>query len=587
MECVICVSMRKKYNILLCGHIVCTYCHNRLKRMTFYKCPTCRINILSTIEMDDHTLQLLLQNTNTIDNNINSYIDMSSIVDETTEHERQYALLFTDKYLLQYKFTLLLYLHKWALVKADNYEFNSICSICKHFGLNKESIRENVSVDSERSLLCNLYYNTVPCNIYTIIDAAVISLLSIKHLKIESVSPKDIAYHYFHNNCITKGDTFDADLLQIIQHDFISSKNPYKELYTALISNKIKVVDKHICLCNKTKNEVNDIILNELKNNNGENIDVVATKANCISDGFLFSDGLITKFMDSDISYQHDKRFDILRTSTAKLRYYMDTLQSNKSIHNNQNINLKQLLPISLVEMENIDEQNISDTFLSFINIEDEAIEDIVEEQPNRSTRQNNTISVNRQAIVDENRVNPEKQLLLFSAFSTCEICLAEIKFINYQLMSTFDGDNKKNLFKGSNNSTIIDILLQTNQEKLKVYMARTFNLNAEDIAFDNDFAQKIMNQFANHLSKCFYAKQRLIRIKALFKSLDQLQNIDFTNHTFHKLFDGQDKLLCSRTFLCSFIEEKCPAFTGETYLATNSQILKLIQNVFMSHNIL
>lgn len=145
----------------------------------------------------------------------------------------------------------------------------------------------------------------------------------------------------------------------------------------------------------------------------------------------------------------------------------------------------------------------------------------------------------------------------------------------------------KRNLFKGSNNSTIIDILLQTNQEKLKVYMARTFNLNAEDIAFDNDFAQKIMNQFANHLSKCFYAKQRLIRIKALFKSLDQLQNIDFTNHTFHKLFDGQDKLLCSRTFLCSFIEEKCPAFTGETDLATNSQILKLIQNVFMSHNIL
>ena len=599
MECLICVTRRKKYKILICGHILCSYCENRLKEMNNYKCHICRTQISSTIDIDSETLEYLLIN---MDQNINDesnvYLNVFSIVNENTEHERQFNLLFTDKYALQYKLGVICYLHKWAVVDLKDYELDQVCSICKHFGLtNEDNVCNPNLIDHNRSLLCNLYYNTVPCNIYTVIDAAVISLLSIKSLKIDEVSPKDIAYHYFQNNCITEGRSYEADLLQMLQHHYILTKNPYKELYIALSSNKIKVLDvkQRMCPCNKTKREVNDIVLNELKNNTIDNNDDIQSVEKDSFDGFLFSDSLVTSLVDLDDSFnKHDDRMDFLRISTSQFRTYIDKLSTNVNYHFTRDTNftiqnLQDLLPTSLNNPTKNGDPNSASWMSSYPFFENEVIhEEIIEIIENQQMGINNHRSrqERRMESTIRNQRNPKTSIIPLSVFSTCEICLAEIKFTNYKLMTLFREEQRPEFFKGSNNKTMVSIMLEINRERIKEYISRTFNIKTDGVVIDEDFMKKITEKFSNHFLNCVYDKQRFIPVKALFKSLHHLKNKEFTNHTFHKLFDGDNKLLCSKTFLCAFIENKCRAFEKETCLVTNSQILKLVQNTLSAHKI-
>ena len=583
----------------------------------------CREPTTIVIRLSESSIIKLLydeDDRNRTDDEVKNYINIFSPVNDSSEHERQYKLLFTDEYILQYETALVGYLNKWGKIAPDTYEFNPICAICQKFGAKRNERESNsgstATASFNRSLLCNLYYNTVPCTIYSILDAAVVSLLSIDGLRIEDVSPRDVAYHYFQNNCVVFGNETDncSDLLRSMQHDYLFHENPYKKLFTAIISNKLKVLDvkNRICPCNKTKDDIKDLLSGKTVDDGYDNNSTELEN----SEGFLFSDGLTTKFSmeTDDFSNKHDDRMDLLRKITSPLRRYIDSdiiagggftvddeddedeEDEGEDTATGLLVSSNNLIPTNLYDETDYISDNMPDDLNDSCVADDNEYDDEAEEllgelnprEERMAAREAELLINGIDEGVDGNKKTtmPLEHIVPLSVFSTCEICLAQTKFSNYGLMMalTANDTDRDGLFKGSDLNTVTSISLRKQASNIEKYIDRTYDPESEKIVIDDSFRLRVENKFFRHLTGCYYARLKFIPIKMLFKSLTQLKNIDFSNHTFFKLFDGNNKLLCSKTFLCYFVEEKCNPSKRAHLINNNPQILKFIQNSFIAH---
>ena len=631
MHCVICLNRSRIYNVFDCGHIACPVCTSKLAcQNKKRRCYVCREPTTITIRLSESSIVKLLYDDddgNHTDDEVNNYINIFSLVNESSEHERQYKLLFTDEYILQYETALVGYLNKWGKLAPDTYEFSPVCAICQKFGVkNNERGNESTTTTTKsslnRSLLCNLYYNTVPCTIYSVLDAAVVSLLSIDGLRVEDVSPKDVAYHYFQNNCVVFANETDncSDLLRSMQHDYLFHENPYKKLFTAIISNKLKVLDvkNRICPCNKTKDDIKDLLSGKTADSSHDNNSTEVEN----SEGFLFPDGLTTRFSmeTDDFSNKHDDRLDLLRKITSPLRRYIDndiiasggfTLDDDDDYDEDEEdegedtatgllVSSNNLIPTNLYDeseyiLDNMPEDS-SDSCMADDNnneYDDEAEEILGELNPREermAAREAELLlnGVGEDTNGDDKKTTmPLEHIVPLSVFSTCEICLAQTKFSNYGLMMalTANDTDRDSLFKGSDLNTVTSINLRKQASNIEKYIEKTYDPESEKLTIDDSFRLRVENKFFRHLTGCYYARLKFIPIKMLFKSLTQLKNIDFSNHTFFKLFDGHNKLLCSKTFLCSFVQEKCSSSKRMHMINSNPQILKFIHNSQIAHH--
>ena len=224
----------------------------------------------SVLEIDDDSLRAVF------DPEKDSVLNLLNPIKDGSEHTRQFELLLGDKYMLEYELAVIGYLRHWSIVSPETYQFNNTCSICKHFGLNGKT--------GGRSMLINLYCNTVPRMVYSVVHAAVICLLSVEGLGIEQLSPRDVAFHFFQNNCVIEGNRYEAQLLRKMQNDYLFCINPFFEMFTDITARRVAVIDRNStggCPCNKTKDDINEIILTS-KNESSGYTD---------KDGFLIEDG--------------------------------------------------------------------------------------------------------------------------------------------------------------------------------------------------------------------------------------------------------------------------------------------------------
>ena len=496
----------------------------------------------SVLEIDMATLRSVFQP------DVDSTLNLLSPITEGTEHTKQFELLFGDKYMLQYELCLIGYLRHWLTVRREKYRFDNICTVCTHFGVKKRG----------RSLLVNLYCNTVPCTIFSVIHTAVICLLSIKNITIDKLSPRDVAFHFFQNNCVIEGDRYVAQLLRKMQNEFLFHISPFEFMFNDIQVKRLTVIDKGTtngCPCNRTKNDMRDLISKPLS---ADDDDKKSTAEFVDKDGFITEEGfLLNPNEQNRLSVQthpHDQRLDLLRQHCLRLKEFVDESTEYFTGRKQQEPCIKGVLPRKLIK--NLDKETL---YASVFKMPGDDTDD--NENEDTDNEEEDVESADESENDDYDTVddplphNKDKQetdlaVVPLSVFSTCELCLSQVYFKNYEIFEDLKM-KKDDLFKGCTTNTIVDIVLTKNMAKLEKYLFLTYG-DCLDEYFNDEhvkqtFLEKTFKDFTKHYTECVYARQKFVPIKTLFKSrLDDLRSVEFTNHTFKKLYGNENQVQCS-----------------------------------------
>ena len=301
-------------------------------------------------------------------------------------------------------------------------------------------------------------------------------------------------------------------------------------------------------------------------------------------------------------SHAHDKRLNILKLQCIGLKEYVDRMTEKLAALDSGGGDGKKVKRVQcrdgIIPKTLTKNTNYSSAFMRrFVESEtygddcgnsgsnrdeeeDDEDEDEQEEEEEIEADEGRTEqNVSSKKIEEEENIGP------LSVFSTCEICFTQTFFENYEIFKALKLE-KWDLFKGCTLDTVVEIILNKNLTEIERYLLLTYGEFAED-CFKSErlktaLTQKVLRDFYKHYTECLYSRQKFIPIKTLFKSrLDDLRNMNFSNHTFDKLYGKENQIQCPRTSLCAFITDKCK---GYSMYSKNPLILRYIEASHNSH---
>lgn len=504
--------------IVTCGHYCCIDCYERILLTDQKICPLCRHDF-----MKDLTPTIL---TRDIRPGVENFSNINVAVTDDDRHHTQFDLLFSNKYELEYELAVARYTNLWGFVSQDTYTYGQVCYMC----LNHKQ--------SQISKLLNIYYNTMPCTVETIIDAAVVSLLSIKGISFTRLSPKDVAYHYFYNNCVMDNSTSTqkgyADILCLLQNNYVLNNCRLNagDLNLALLSGEIKTVRtgtiKPIkCSCYSVEQEMANIT---------KTYEQEATATDNKKKSYFLFQGGVQSAVDGKNNYEkaNDNRLNIVSC-------YRDLV------------------------------------------IQPDQLED--DDSKGRETDPETG-----------EEIQPVARLQIFAPYIDCEICTDSCKSSSYSRVNDMESaitNLKTTVLRGSNGPTIVETMLSGSKKHIENYINSQTELENKRIYDNKELLSSCTNEededdeeeeeaeetdsnyssfsttnvvssdsiirlgkkkFTAHFVSCTYNRRRFIPFFKLFKSVDQLKNQDFVSHTFTKLFSNRNRLLCMDTDIATFI---------------------------------